>query len=74
MVATGTSVSYHPRGLPGRRYEHVFFSGIALLILITVFVGFAHTYYLAGLLRATAAESDRPLARRRVFLFGFCCL
>lgn len=36
----------------GRRYEHLFFSGMALLILATVFVGFARTYYLAGVFRA----------------------
>lgn len=38
--------------LPGRRYDHVFFSGMALLLLATVFVGFAPTYYLAGIFRA----------------------
>ncbi|MBI3477966.1 MAG: hypothetical protein HY010_19710 [Acidobacteria bacterium] len=38
--------------LPGRRFDHVFFSTMAALILVTVFVGFAHTYYLAGLVRA----------------------
>lgn len=38
--------------LPGRRYDHFFFSGMALLIMLTVFVGFAHTYYMAGIFRA----------------------
>ena len=38
--------------LPGRRYDHVFFSGMALLLLATVFLGFARTYYLAGVFRA----------------------
>jgi hypothetical protein len=38
--------------LPGRRYDHIFFSGMALLLLITVVVGFAPTYYLAGIFRA----------------------
>jgi hypothetical protein len=38
--------------LPGRRFDHLFFSGMALLILFTVFVGFARSYYLAGMLRA----------------------
>ena len=36
------------RRLPGRRLDHVFFSGMTLLILAAVFVGFARTYYLAG--------------------------
>jgi hypothetical protein len=35
--------------LPGRRYDHVFFTSMALVMLLTVFVGFARTYYLAGL-------------------------
>jgi hypothetical protein len=39
-------------GLPGPRYEHFFFSAMALAMLTTVFVGFAHTYYLAGVFRA----------------------
>src|ERR1043165_8329710 len=68
MATPGTSVSYHPRVLPGRRYDHLFFSGMALLILVTVFVGFAHTYYLAGLFRA-------PLPSLIVHLHGaaFSC-
>jgi hypothetical protein len=39
-------------GLPGRRYDHLFFSAMALLMLVTVFVGFARTYYLAGVFHA----------------------
>ena len=38
--------------LPGRRYDHVFFSTMAWLMLVTVFVGFAPSYYLAGVFRA----------------------
>ena len=37
---------------PGRRFDDLFFSGMALLILATVFLGFARTYYLAGVFRA----------------------
>ena len=37
--------------LPGRRHDHIFFSGMALLMLVTVFVGFGPTYYLAGVFR-----------------------
>jgi hypothetical protein len=68
MVTAGTSVSYHTRALPGRSYDDVFFSGMALLILVTVFVGFARTYYLAGLFRA-------PLPSLVVHLHGaaFSC-
>lgn len=38
--------------LIGRRYDHIFFSGMAFLILATVFVGFAPTYFLAGVFQA----------------------
>jgi hypothetical protein len=37
---------------PGRQFDNVFFSGMAILILVTVFVGFARTYFLAGVFRA----------------------
>ena len=37
---------------PGAQYDNYFFSGMAFLILITVFVGFARTYFLAGVFRA----------------------
>ena len=39
-------------GVPGRRFDHIFFSGMALLMLVTVFIGFAPTYYLAGVFHA----------------------
>ena len=38
--------------LPGRRYDHIFFSGMALVMLATVFVGFGPTYYWAGVFSA----------------------
>ena len=54
--------------LPGRRFDHVFFTSMALVMLVTVFVGFAHTYYLAGLFRA-------PLPSRIIHIQGavFSC-
>jgi len=48
---------------PGRRYDHCFFSGMALLILASVFLGFAHTYYLAGVFHA-------PLPSRIIHIHG----
>jgi hypothetical protein len=39
-------------GLAGRRFDNVFFFSMALLLLATVFLGFAHSYYLAGIFRA----------------------
>src|SRR5258706_14145222 len=35
-----------------RQYDNYFFSGMALLILTTVLIGFARTYFLAGVFRA----------------------
>ena len=40
------------RPITGRRTDNYFFSGMALLLLLTVFVGFARTYFLAGVFRA----------------------
>ena len=34
------------------RYDKLFFPGAAVVILVTVFLGFARTYYLAGVFRA----------------------
>src|SRR3989475_4405837 len=36
----------------GRHFDNFFFSGMALLILVTVFTGFARSYFLAGVFRA----------------------
>ena len=37
---------------PGRRYDNLFFTTMAVIILVTVAIGFARTYYLAGVFRA----------------------
>ncbi len=54
--------------LPGRRFDHLFFSTMALLMLASVFLGFAHSYYLAGIFHA-------PLPSLVVHLHGgaFSC-
>lgn len=49
-VASGTVTVRS--GLPGRKYDHVFFSGMAVLLLGSVFLGFARSYYLAGMFHA----------------------
>lgn len=41
-----------------QRHEHLFFSGIAVLLLATVFVGFAASYYLAGMVKAPLRRED----------------
>jgi hypothetical protein len=39
-------------GSPGRLYDHYFFSGMALLLFASVFLGFARSYFLAGVFHA----------------------
>jgi len=51
-VAQPRSFANPTKALPGRRYDHYFFSGTALLMLASVLVGFGPTYYFAGMLRA----------------------
>jgi len=57
-----TPVLPAPR-LPGRRYDHLFFSAMAALMLVTVSLGFARTYYLAGVFHA-------PLPNRLIHVHG----
>lgn len=54
--------------LPGRRFDHYFFSGTAWLMLSCVLVGFGPTYYLAGVFNA-------PLPGRIIHIHGllFSC-
>ena len=68
-IALRPAASSKPRrALPGRRFDHLFFSSMALLMLATVFLGFARTYYLAGIFHA-------PLPSLIVHLHGaaFSC-
>lgn len=57
IAAAGESSAQALPAKPSRagarlRYEHLFFSGMALVILAVVFRGFANTYYLAGMFHA----------------------
>lgn len=54
--------------LPGRRFDHYFFSGTAWLMLASVFLGFGPTYYLVGVFHA-------PLPSRIIHVHGavFSC-
>lgn len=52
IAANPASSTKSVPAIPALWYEHLFFSGISLLMLITVFFGFARTYYLAGIFRA----------------------
>jgi hypothetical protein len=47
-IAVRPHASASTRSLPDRRFDHVFFPAVAWLMLLTVFVGFAPSYYLAG--------------------------
>lgn len=51
-IAQPVSLEYPASTLPGRRYDHVFFSSMAWVLFVTVLVGFAPTYYLAGVFHA----------------------
>jgi hypothetical protein len=52
IAATAARGSTPVRAIPDLRYEHLFFSGMSILMLLTVFFGFARTYYLAGVFGA----------------------
>jgi hypothetical protein len=58
---------------PGRRYDHYFFSGMALLMLATVFQGFARSYYLAGVFHAPLPSLIIHV-HGAAFSAGFFCL
>ncbi|HLY19132.1 MAG TPA: hypothetical protein VKR61_18015, partial [Bryobacteraceae bacterium] len=55
--------AYTSGHLPGRRYDRVFFASMVCILEATVFLGFAHTYYLAGVFQA-------PLASRILHVHG----
>jgi FtsH-binding integral membrane protein len=52
VVARPDTPVQSAKQLPGRRFDHYFFSAMAVLMLVTVFVGFGPTYYLAGVFHA----------------------
>src|SRR6267154_134017 len=52
MVTAALPRNNAPKIGAGRQFDNVFFSGMAFLILVTVFTGFARTYFLAGVFRA----------------------
>lgn len=52
MATTAAQSPAMLRPIPGRRYDHLFFSLMSVLIAVSVFIGFAPTYFLAGAFRA----------------------
>jgi hypothetical protein len=49
------------------RYDDLFFSGMAAVALIAVLVGFARTYFLAGLFRSSTPEPARAHPWRCIY-------
>ncbi len=63
-MATASTVSAQPsKRLPGRRFDHVFFTSMIVLMAGTILLGFARTYFLAGVFHA-------PLASRILHIHG----
>ena len=63
-MATDAAISANlPKRLPGRKYDRQFFFAMTLLLVAVVAIGFAPTYYLAGVFRA-------PLPSRIVHVHG----
>ena len=54
--------------LPGRRYDHFFFSGMAWLMFAVVIVGFGPTYLFCGRVHRSAAQHDYSCPRRGVYV------
>lgn len=50
-TVSGTSAATRIQ-LPGRRHDRIFFGTMIVILLAIVFVGFARTYYMAGLFHA----------------------
>src|SRR5690349_18811923 len=46
------SVTESAATIPGRRYDHYFFSSVAALMLAAVILGFGPSYYFAGVFKA----------------------
>lgn len=56
MVTIPNPPSSSMRGIPGQRFDRVFFAAMVVLLAGCVFLGFAHTYYLAGTFQAHLAS------------------
>ena len=52
MATSTATVQTFPTALPGRRYDHQFFMATTVAMIATIFVGFARSYYLAGVFHA----------------------
>lgn len=66
MVDSTVHSSAHPP-LVHRRIEHIFFGLLAACVAIAVFIGFAHTYFLAGMM---VAKLPNPLVHVHGAIFS----
>ncbi len=57
-----TSAASKPIALTRNAYDRVFYSGMAILMTLTVFTGFARTYYLSSLFGTNATISGGPFS------------
>lgn len=51
-MASALATPVVAKSVPGRRFDHLFFSGASILIAVSVLIGFGPTYFLAGVFRA----------------------
>ena len=57
-----TSIASKPVVLPGSAYDRVFYSGMAIAMAGTVFIGFARTYYLSAFFGTSTTFSGGPFS------------
>jgi hypothetical protein len=57
-----TTAASKPIALTRNAYDHVFYSGMAILMTLSVFTGFARTYYLSSLFGTNATFSGGPFS------------
>jgi len=77
-MATDAIVTHLPVRQPkfrpvNKTLERIFYSGMAVLLCVCVFIGFSPTYYQAGLLRAPL-PSPILHVHGPVFTLWICCL
>src|SRR5215471_3420735 len=71
-LASGVKMAIDAIRHRSSRLDNAFFLSMAILILATVFLGFARTYYLAGKFRAPLPTWSF-IFTEQFFPFGSCC-
>jgi hypothetical protein len=57
-----TGVASKPMVLSSGAYDRLFYSGMAIGMALTVFIGFARTYYLSAFFGTTTTVSGGPFS------------